>query len=561
MLSLRCHDYASSRVPLLRLPQAQGPLKSSAKSTSKIWLSKSLFFLLLLHFSVNLSYSTFLSPSFYVKSSNLHGLALSFVTGIVFLLSPLVGFLADIKFEQFKVLLFSTYVVLLSNFITALSLGVSLFIHDFNSMFYLITVVFAIGVLGVICGNMVFLTNILKFATSQLRDAPTKNSVTYLHASYWCISASSAIALTLNIPGHQFNINRIDREIKFDTLQSLVATLIFFISGLILIAVLYVLIKRKHWFLTDRYSSNSYKLLLGVARYAWNTSTPQNRSAFTYHEDIRLSRLDYGKKRYGGPFTTEEVENVKVLLQIIKILFCVGPFFFLHVAITTSLLSHIQNDHYEKSGDKIKVMILEYGMLSPLLKLLFIPVYLSLIKPYFARYLPNMFKKMGIALFLTCTSILVFLMSDLFSYSKYARPQFPCVSGNMTYLLNNHYLSVPSPYIYVFQHTLSALSETLLYTTVWEFICSQSPQDMKGMVFGMFYAIQGFYQFIQAVLSVPFFRSWSVEVLSCGSTFYILNLMIGLITLITYTCASKTYKYRKRDDVCNYYVYAENRYS
>ena len=547
-----CRDFASARTPLLKLPLNQRPLQTSAKFTSKLWLRKPLVFLLLWQFSVNLSFSAVLSPSSYVKSSSPgFSLLLGLLTGIIFLLSPLVGFLADIKFGQYKVLLFSTFVVLLSTIIAALTIGSSLLIHDYNDTFHLFVALLFIGQFGLCCGNMVFLTNILQFATSQLRDAPTDHSVAYLHASYWCISASSVIALTWNIPGHQFDVYPPDKTVKFDILQSLILTSIYSISALLLITVIYVLIKRKHWFLTDKYFSNSYKLSLGIARYTWHTNKPQNRSAFTYNEDVKLSRLDYGKKRYGGPFTTENIENIKVLLQIIKILLSVCPFFLLHTAITFSLLSRIHSRSYEKIEENIKVMILDYGMLSPLLKLLFIPTYYILIKPYFARYLPSMFKKMGIAMFMTCTSLLVFLLSDIFNYTKNANPQFPCVQGNSTYLINRHFFSVPSTYMFILHHTLSSLSETLLYITIWEFMCSQSPQDMKGMVFGIFYAIQGFYQFFQTALSVPFFSPWSIDAISCRSMFYILNLMIGLLTLTIYVCLAKTYKYRKRDDIYN----------
>ena len=39
------------------------------------------------------------------------------------------------------------------------------------------------------------------------------------------------------------------------------------------------------------------------------------------------SRLDLGKKKYGGPFTVEQVENVKVFFNILKVLVSLGPLF------------------------------------------------------------------------------------------------------------------------------------------------------------------------------------------------------------------------------------------
>lgn len=54
---------------------------------------------------------------------------------------------------------------------------------------------------------------------------------------------------------------------------------------------------------------------------------PLKQGTFTFCENIRPSRLDFGKQRYGGPYTTEQVEDVRVMLNILKILFALGPVF------------------------------------------------------------------------------------------------------------------------------------------------------------------------------------------------------------------------------------------
>ena len=43
------------------------------------------------------------------------------------------------------------------------------------------------------------------------------------------------------------------------------------------------------------------------------------RSAFTYCEDKPYSTIDLGKRKYGGPFTTEQVEDVKTYFQFLAI--------------------------------------------------------------------------------------------------------------------------------------------------------------------------------------------------------------------------------------------------
>ena len=66
-------------------------------------------------------------------------------------------------------------------------------------------------------------------------------------------------------------------------------------------------------------SAGTYKLTLRVLKFAIAHKYPLHRSALTYCEDEKISRIDLGKSRYGGPFTTEQVEDVKTLLWILLI--------------------------------------------------------------------------------------------------------------------------------------------------------------------------------------------------------------------------------------------------
>ena len=58
---------------------------------------------------------------------------------------------------------------------------------------------------------------------------------------------------------------------------------------------------------------------------------PRLQSAFTYSGNERPSRMDYAKERYGGPFTAEQVEDVKTFLRILGLLFCLGSSFVMEI--------------------------------------------------------------------------------------------------------------------------------------------------------------------------------------------------------------------------------------
>ena len=71
-------------------------------------------------------------------------------------------------------------------------------------------------------------------------------------------------------------------------------------------------------------TQSPFKTVYGVIKYALKHKSPRLRSAFTYtgEEDLP-SRIDFGKSKYGGLFTTEQVEDVKTLFRVVLI-FLVG---------------------------------------------------------------------------------------------------------------------------------------------------------------------------------------------------------------------------------------------
>ena len=60
---------------------------------------------------------------------------------------------------------------------------------------------------------------------------------------------------------------------------------------------------------------NPFELIFKVVSYAIRNKRSRKRSAFTFHKDQLPSRIDFGKHKYGGPFTTEQVEDVKTFFK------------------------------------------------------------------------------------------------------------------------------------------------------------------------------------------------------------------------------------------------------
>ena len=74
-----------------------------------------------------------------------------------------------------------------------------------------------------------------------------------------------------------------------------------------------------NWLIIEPKSPQTLKTIYNVLKFAAKHKAPLNRSALTYWEEDIPSRIDLGKSRYGGPFTTEQVEDVKTVLPLLAI--------------------------------------------------------------------------------------------------------------------------------------------------------------------------------------------------------------------------------------------------
>jgi hypothetical protein len=137
-------------------------------------------------------------------------------------------------------------------------------------------------------------------------------------------------------------------------------------------------------------TQNPFKLAYNVFRYAIKTKHPRQRSAFTYWEDDLPSRIDFGKVKYGGPFTTEQVEDVKTLIKSIGVILVVSfPVsvelnFLEHEFYTTYLTRLFGKHHTENIFHRCFNKDFLFNILT-IIGLLLIPLNEFLIYPFFYR--------------------------------------------------------------------------------------------------------------------------------------------------------------------------------
>ena len=159
-------------------------------------------------------------------------------------------------------------------------------------------------------------------------------------------------------------------------------------------------------------------------------------------------------------------------------------------------------------------------------------------------------------------SLLVTFSMDTAAHLKY--PKDPTIPNSTTCFVVSGHSSIEFPFqmsnIVIIQLIVAGFSHLLIYTGVFEFICSQSPHSMKGLLIGVFYAIRGLYQVLGALLMLPYNYLGAHMNPSCGFYFYLMNLVIGLVAVLVYVWVAKRYRYRVRDELCNVHQYAEEYY-
>ena len=253
-----------------------------------------------------------------------------------------------------------------------------------------------------------------------------------------------------------------------------------------------------------------------------------------------------------------------MLFNMVKVFLSLGPVFFLDFSAT--IIAVRQHHHYDKADFSVnnpwKVFFLHNGILSPLLTLIWIPL---LFKLYFSNWLPNMFKRIGLSIILLTAVFALYLILDVIGYGSqnyYENLATVCFNVTDSFRQTPRFAHFSATCVVVLQNIMSSIYLTLLYISVWELICCQSPQFMKGLLFGLFYTIRAFYQFLAVATVISlFYSSKKSQLIGCNFIFYIVNLSLGLLFFLIFVVVTRKYQYRKQDDICNIYQYAENYYS
>ena len=98
---------------------------------------------------------------------------------------------------------------------------------------------------------------------------------------------------------------------------------------------------------------------------------------------------------------------------------------------------------------------------------------------------------------------------------------------------------------FIIPQLLNGLSSLLVSMTVFEFICAQAPRTTQGLLIGLWYATFSIRYLVVGVLDslITERRSWLI----CEGV----KGFLILVSLVLFSCVSRHYHYRQRDEIVN----------
>ena len=236
---------------------------------------------------------------------------------------PLSGFTADVCCGRLKAVVVSLLILLVTALLVLGLSVVAVISHPsdfFVNQSILIVVLETLSLLTFVVGMAGYQANFIQLGLDQLFEAPSQYLGIFIHYATWVFNSGTLLILILPVFTcfkHKTTIN--------------MALLVVIVPIVMFILLLLVSYWKRRWFHGEPGYVNPYWTIYDIIKFVKKHKHPLRRSAFTFSDNYIPSRLDFAKERYGGPFTTEQVENVKTFLNILLVLFAVGPVFSMEV--------------------------------------------------------------------------------------------------------------------------------------------------------------------------------------------------------------------------------------
>ena len=295
-------------------------LRSCRNKRPRFIKSKGAVLVLIITCMINVSYnaalggmmSVFFKEILHITEAGvLVFLGIIFVRALPQLAYPLAGWVADVHYGRYKVILVSLWLMLSGHIIILIAFLVKYF-YDPPVLEYIVYWgIFPATFLIINTGLAAFQANVIPFGLDQMPDGSTEEVSAFIH---WYYGIRNILAGM--IPLGACYISRFELTSVMVSLSEVVC---------ITFALLLCFCCNRH-FIIEPKSRNPFQLVHRVLKFALKNKHPIMRSAFTFWEADIPSRVDLGKSKYGGPFSTEEVEDVKTFIRTTIVLAALSVF-------------------------------------------------------------------------------------------------------------------------------------------------------------------------------------------------------------------------------------------
>ena len=450
---------------------------------------------------------------------------------VVYLFYPLAGWLADTYFSRHKTIVNSMWIVCFATLVATLLISLRYAFPDHGYASIVHTYIYPLLFVLMTVGLAGFHANVVPFGTDQLQDAPGYELVAFVRWYVWTFSLSYLL--------YYPTCGGLDH-----TLHALVLSCAHSVCITLALAIYFLF---QHWLLKEPAGGHPLTTIFHVLKYARKYRYARLRSAFTYWDGERPTRIDFAKARYGGPFSTEQVEDVKTFYRMLSVLASLLVIFTAAAASTTTmglLANHMSN----KPENHSTPFCLLDSLLDKLpfgFPVLWIPLFHFFVNPFIRNCRPTSLKRIGIGSLLFTVSILCAFTLDIVGHT--CKPgDIPCLFLRNSTSGDNISLDYR---LVILPGILGGLAWPLVAIGGYEFICAQTPHQMKGMFIGIFYCMLGVGYAFGFLLMLPFYLLASIHwPVSCGFWYYLINAMIMLAGFVIFSVVAKCYKQRKRDD-------------
>ena len=442
---------------------------------------------------------------------------------------PVTGWVAESWLGRYRAIVIG----LIMGVISTIAMQVAFMALQFLGLVSMLIISAALIISTIGAGSMY--TIMLPFTLDQMIGASAEQLSAVVQWYWW----GSNIGILIKVI---FHCVPIPRQLQF---LDILPVVLLVLGTLSLSAVLIMDCLCHKWLDTRDKTGNPIKLIFGVLNYARKNKYPRLRSAFTYIDEEQPSRLDFGKHKFGGPFTEEEVEDVKTIFRLLPLLV---------VLIAPRVIYDQLGLHAIHTTVNMFECVRESkATIYYVISFIIIPVYRFIVYPLVGRYTLSMLKSMGIGLFLCLVSTVISLAVDSFRhfYSNASHCIFHENTATGT-------ISMPIYWVLVIE-AVNGFGVVLLMCSLIEFVMAQTPNRMRGIIMGLVLTAFGFGA-LGGYLLTAILRHFPTATPSCVFYYYLVLSLLMLLILVVYVVLAKRYKLREREKHINVHAIVEEHY-